>query len=158
MGVSGQRHAPAALYHRGKDRRYPLDRRLGASAGDRNTVKPNFFDTHINTNPCTPRSAKWSLPSLTFQCRSVQCVEFHLHVPCTSHRWPHAHGNFTFTLTHNCTQDFVPQFEHKLHLIKEWTRNYVRSIMLRILKRLCSILCTIYLSYFIIFFNPSNSA
>jgi len=28
-GVSGQRHAPAALYPRGKDPRYPLDRRLG---------------------------------------------------------------------------------------------------------------------------------
>jgi hypothetical protein len=29
MGVSGQRHAPAALYPGGKDPRYPLDRRLG---------------------------------------------------------------------------------------------------------------------------------
>jgi hypothetical protein len=29
MGVSGQRHAPAALYPRGKDPRYPLDRRVG---------------------------------------------------------------------------------------------------------------------------------
>jgi hypothetical protein len=29
MGVSGQRHAPAALYPRGKDPRYPLYRRLG---------------------------------------------------------------------------------------------------------------------------------
>jgi hypothetical protein len=29
MRVSGQRHAPAALYPRGKDPRYPLDRRLG---------------------------------------------------------------------------------------------------------------------------------
>jgi hypothetical protein len=28
-GVSGQRHAPAALYPRGKDPRYPLDRTLG---------------------------------------------------------------------------------------------------------------------------------
>jgi hypothetical protein len=28
-GVSGQRHAPAALYPRGKDPRYPLYRRLG---------------------------------------------------------------------------------------------------------------------------------
>jgi hypothetical protein len=27
--VSGQRHAPTALYTRGKDTRYPLDRRLG---------------------------------------------------------------------------------------------------------------------------------
>jgi hypothetical protein len=29
MGVSGQRHAPVALYPLGKDPRYPLDRRLG---------------------------------------------------------------------------------------------------------------------------------
>jgi hypothetical protein len=29
MGVSGQHHAPAALYPRGKDPRYPLYRRLG---------------------------------------------------------------------------------------------------------------------------------
>jgi hypothetical protein len=28
-GVNGQRHAPAALYTRGRDPRYPLDRRLG---------------------------------------------------------------------------------------------------------------------------------
>jgi hypothetical protein len=28
-GVSGQRHAPAALYPRAKDPQYPLDRRLG---------------------------------------------------------------------------------------------------------------------------------
>jgi len=28
-GVSGQRHAPAALYPRQKDPRYPPDRRLG---------------------------------------------------------------------------------------------------------------------------------
>jgi hypothetical protein len=28
MAVSGQRHAPAALYPRGQDRRYPLDRGL----------------------------------------------------------------------------------------------------------------------------------
>jgi hypothetical protein len=29
MGVSGQRHAPAALYPQGKDSRYPFDRSLG---------------------------------------------------------------------------------------------------------------------------------
>jgi hypothetical protein len=28
-GIIDQRHAPAALYRRGKDSRYPLDRRLG---------------------------------------------------------------------------------------------------------------------------------
>jgi hypothetical protein len=53
MGVSGQRHAPAALYPRGKDPWYPLDRKLdgprpvwtqkleeksSASVGDRTPV------------------------------------------------------------------------------------------------------------------------
>jgi hypothetical protein len=54
MGMSGQRHSPAALYTRGKDMRYPLDRRMGlphsrsgrrswrknsfASAGDRTSI------------------------------------------------------------------------------------------------------------------------
>jgi hypothetical protein len=31
MWVSGERYAPDALYPRGKDHRYPLDRRLGGS-------------------------------------------------------------------------------------------------------------------------------
>jgi hypothetical protein len=31
MGVSGQRHAPAALYPLEKDARYPSDRRLGGT-------------------------------------------------------------------------------------------------------------------------------
>jgi hypothetical protein len=50
MGVSGQHHAPAVLYPRGKDPRYPLYRRLGgpqtqrleeksfAPAGDRTPI------------------------------------------------------------------------------------------------------------------------
>jgi hypothetical protein len=49
MGVSGQRHAPAELYPRGKDPRYPLYRKLGgpqsrsgrscyASVGDRTPI------------------------------------------------------------------------------------------------------------------------
>jgi hypothetical protein len=33
MGVSGQRHAPAALYSQGKNPRYPLNRRLNPRAG-----------------------------------------------------------------------------------------------------------------------------
>jgi hypothetical protein len=53
-GVSGQRHAPAALYHGEKDPQYPLHRKLGgpqsrsgqevrgkiifASAGDRTSI------------------------------------------------------------------------------------------------------------------------
>jgi hypothetical protein len=43
MVVSGQRHAPAALYPRGKDPRYPLDRRLGGpqSRSERRGQKKN---------------------------------------------------------------------------------------------------------------------
>jgi hypothetical protein len=45
MGVSGQRHASAALYPRGKNPRYPLDRRLGGpqtglDAGARRKIRP----------------------------------------------------------------------------------------------------------------------
>jgi hypothetical protein len=35
MGVGGHRHALAALYPRGKDSQYPLDRRLGGRSGRR---------------------------------------------------------------------------------------------------------------------------
>jgi hypothetical protein len=37
MGVSGQRHTPAALYPRGKDPRYPLYRRLVGPRADLDT-------------------------------------------------------------------------------------------------------------------------
>jgi hypothetical protein len=62
MGVSSQRHAPAALYPRGKDLRYALHRRLGgpqsrsvhrgkrknpfASAGDRTSISRSC-STHV---------------------------------------------------------------------------------------------------------------
>jgi hypothetical protein len=58
MEVSGQLHAPAVLYPRGKDPRYPLDRRLDgpqswygyrgyrknafASAGDQTPIARSF--------------------------------------------------------------------------------------------------------------------
>jgi hypothetical protein len=53
MGMSGPRHAQAAIYFLGKDPQYPLDRRLGgpqsysrgksfASAGERNPVTLSF--------------------------------------------------------------------------------------------------------------------
>jgi hypothetical protein len=40
MGVSGQRHAPAALLPRGKDPRHPLYRRLGGPQSSRLEEKP----------------------------------------------------------------------------------------------------------------------
>jgi hypothetical protein len=46
MGVSGQRHAPAALYPRGKDLWYPLYRRLGepqSRSGHRGYRKEKHF-------------------------------------------------------------------------------------------------------------------
>jgi hypothetical protein len=45
MGLSGQRHAPAALYPRGKNPRYPLDRRLG---GPQNNRKIGINNEQIN--------------------------------------------------------------------------------------------------------------
>jgi hypothetical protein len=44
-GVSGQRHAPAALYPWGKDPQYPFDRRLGGPqswSGSRGYRKKSF--------------------------------------------------------------------------------------------------------------------
>jgi hypothetical protein len=45
MGVSGQRHAPAALYHRGKDTRDPLCRRLGGpqNLNETQRLQETFF-------------------------------------------------------------------------------------------------------------------
>jgi hypothetical protein len=69
MGVSDQRHAPAALYSRGKNPRYPLDRGAGwapesvwkqileekssASVGDRTPVVQSLV------NHCTD----WATPA-----------------------------------------------------------------------------------------------
>jgi hypothetical protein len=43
MGVSGQHHAPAALYPRGKDPRHPLDRRLGGPRSRSGKVEEKSF-------------------------------------------------------------------------------------------------------------------
>jgi hypothetical protein len=49
MGVSGQHHAPAALYHWGKDPQYPLYRRLGGPQshpryrGQKKNPRKNWF-------------------------------------------------------------------------------------------------------------------
>jgi hypothetical protein len=51
-GVCGQRHAPAALYPRGKGPRYPLDRRLGGHqswSGYRGQRKSPFASTGDRT-------------------------------------------------------------------------------------------------------------
>jgi hypothetical protein len=50
MGVSGQRHDPAALCPRGKDLQYPLYRRLGRTqsrSGHRGCRKNSFASTGI---------------------------------------------------------------------------------------------------------------
>jgi hypothetical protein len=52
-GVSGQRHAPAALYPRGKFHRYPLDRRLGgpqSRSGLRGLEEKSFASTGDRTS------------------------------------------------------------------------------------------------------------
>jgi hypothetical protein len=56
VGVSGQRHAPAALYPRRKDPRYPLDRRLDgpqSRSGHRDQRKNSL---------CLRRGSNFDLP------------------------------------------------------------------------------------------------
>jgi hypothetical protein len=67
MGVSGQRHAPAALYPRGKNPRYPLDRRLGGpqSRSGRRGQKKNLPLSGIE-----PRSPDCPARSQTLYCLS----------------------------------------------------------------------------------------
>jgi hypothetical protein len=66
MGVSGQRHAPAALYPRGKDRRYPLDRRLGGpqSRSDAEARRKNLC-------PC-----RRSNPDRPARSQTLYCLSF----------------------------------------------------------------------------------
>jgi hypothetical protein len=82
MGVSGQRHAPAALYPRGKNPRYPLYSRLGGpqsrsgrreqkknpvSVGDRTPMK---VSTEIKFNPLKSKF-DFSEDGCLLDCRAV---------------------------------------------------------------------------------------
>jgi hypothetical protein len=59
MGVSGQRHAPAALYPWGKNPRYPLNRRLGGpqSRSGRRGQKKNLPLSGIEPRTSIARSS-----------------------------------------------------------------------------------------------------
>jgi hypothetical protein len=53
LGASGQHHAPAALYPRGKDPRYPLERRLGgpqSRSGHRGTINDDIDNSNSVIN------------------------------------------------------------------------------------------------------------
>jgi hypothetical protein len=68
-GVSGQRHAPAALYLRGKYSRYPLDRRLG---GPRTGVDTEARGKIISPLPrIDPRSSIPGRDEMIFPLASV---------------------------------------------------------------------------------------
>jgi hypothetical protein len=69
MGVSGQRHAPAALHPRGKNPRYPLDRRLCRlqSRSGRRGYKKNLPLSGIE-----PRSPDRAARSQTLYCLSYR--------------------------------------------------------------------------------------
>jgi hypothetical protein len=55
MGVSGKRQAPAALYPRGKDPRYPLDRRwMGPIAGLDAEARRKVLCLSRGSNPGRP--------------------------------------------------------------------------------------------------------
>jgi hypothetical protein len=78
MGVSGQRHATAALYPRGKDPRYPMYRRLGgpqSRSGHRgsrkNLLPPPGIEPRSPGRPARSQTLYWlSYPgsTLTFIC------------------------------------------------------------------------------------------
>jgi hypothetical protein len=70
MGVSGQRHAPAALHPREKDPRYPLDRRLGGpqSRSGRRGLKKN----PLPLSGIEPRSPDRPARSQTLYCLSYR--------------------------------------------------------------------------------------
>jgi hypothetical protein len=68
MGVSGQRHAPAALYLRGKDTWYTLDRKLGgpkSRSGRRGWKK--------NPLPCRGPNTNRPARSQTQYCLNYRC-------------------------------------------------------------------------------------
>jgi hypothetical protein len=64
MGVSGQRHAPAALYSRGKDTRYPLNRRLGTTGQYVSLIMKLLRPNKMYPNDTIVRSV-WVNTSLT---------------------------------------------------------------------------------------------
>jgi hypothetical protein len=74
MGVSGQHHAPAALYPRGKDPRYPLYRRLGgpqSRSGHKRLEEKSFAPAGDRTpiarssSPLVRHYTAWANPAPT---------------------------------------------------------------------------------------------
>jgi hypothetical protein len=75
MGVCGQRHAPAALYPRGNDPRYPLDRRLGgpqSRSGLRGRRK--ILWPCRGLNPDRPARSQ-TLYCLSYRCSYQNCMQ-----------------------------------------------------------------------------------
>jgi hypothetical protein len=65
MGLSGQRHAPAALYPRGKDPRYPLDRKLGGPQSRLDAeARRKILCLHRGPNPGRPVRSQTMLSEL----------------------------------------------------------------------------------------------
>jgi hypothetical protein len=84
MGVSGQRHALAALYSRGKDPRYSLDGRAMAQAVSRRplTASPGFTPGTIHVGFVVDKVAlgQFFLRLLrVFPCQYHSTVVLHTH-------------------------------------------------------------------------------
>jgi hypothetical protein len=71
MGVSGQRHDPAALYPRGKDPRYPLDRGLGG---------PQSRSGHrgYRKNPLSLPGIEPRSPGRPARSKTLYCLSYHI--------------------------------------------------------------------------------
>jgi hypothetical protein len=80
MGVSGQYHAPAALYPRGKDPRYPLDKRL--SGPQSRSGRSDWNKNPLPLSGIEPRSSIFEVLSRHYSWESEENQE----KPCQDSR------------------------------------------------------------------------
>jgi hypothetical protein len=69
MGVSGQHHAPASLYPRGKDPRYPLYRRLGG-------LQSRSGHRGYRKNPLPPPGIEPRSPGRPARSQTLYCLSY----------------------------------------------------------------------------------
>jgi hypothetical protein len=114
MGVSGQRHAPAALYPRGKNPRYPLDRRLGGTQswsgrrGPEEKSAPVGDRTPI-VQPVVRHCTAWATTARLFvtDLHNYKCC-------CSNGRWNSFGGLIKAATRDRCTLRWTAYLEEAL--------------------------------------------